>query len=66
MVIELRGDEALAAFASPRQALRAAVELQARFVEETLADPALPLGVGDRAATPGRRWRSRGAIGVGP
>jgi len=45
-VIELRGDEALAVFASPRQALRAAVELQARFVEETLADPALPLGVG--------------------
>jgi YVTN family beta-propeller protein len=45
-VIELRGDEALAVFASPRQALRAAVELQARFVEETLADPVLPLGVG--------------------
>jgi peptide/nickel transport system substrate-binding protein len=45
-VIELRGDEALAVFSSPRQALRAAVELQARFVEETLADPALPLGVG--------------------
>jgi YVTN family beta-propeller protein len=45
-VLELRGDEALAVFASPRQALRAAVELQARFVEETLADPALPLGVG--------------------
>jgi peptide/nickel transport system substrate-binding protein len=45
-VIELRGDEALAVFASPRQALRAAVELQTRFVEETLADPALPLGVG--------------------
>jgi YVTN family beta-propeller protein len=45
-VIELRGDEALAVFASPRQALRAAVELQARFVEETLADPGLPLGVG--------------------
>ena len=45
-VIELRGDEALAVFASPRQALRAAVELQARLVEETLADPALPLGVG--------------------
>jgi YVTN family beta-propeller protein len=45
-VIELRGDEALAVFASPRQALRAAVELQARFVGETLANPALPLGVG--------------------
>jgi class 3 adenylate cyclase/streptogramin lyase len=45
-VIELRGDEALCDFASPRQAIRAAVELQERFVEETLADPALPLGVG--------------------
>jgi class 3 adenylate cyclase/streptogramin lyase len=45
-VIELRGDEALCVFASPRQAIRAAVELQDRFVDETLADPALPLGVG--------------------
>jgi len=45
-VIELRGDEALCVFASPRQAIRAAVELQDRFVEETLSDPALPLGVG--------------------
>lgn len=45
-VIELRGDEALCVFASPRQAIRAAVELQDRFVEETLADQALPLGVG--------------------
>jgi class 3 adenylate cyclase/tetratricopeptide (TPR) repeat protein len=40
-VIELRGDEALAVFASARQALRAAVELQARLREE-----AFPLGVG--------------------
>jgi class 3 adenylate cyclase len=63
-VIELRGDEALAVFASPRQALRAAVELQARFVEETLADPALPLGWGS-GWTPGRRWRLRAAFGVG-
>jgi class 3 adenylate cyclase/streptogramin lyase len=45
-VIELRGDEALCVFTSPRQAIRAAVELQERFVEETLGDPALPLGVG--------------------
>jgi len=45
-VIELRGDEALCVFASPRQAIRAAVELQGRFVEETLADPTLPLAVG--------------------
>jgi class 3 adenylate cyclase/tetratricopeptide (TPR) repeat protein len=40
-VIELRGDEALAVFASARQSLRAAVELQARLHEE-----AFPLGVG--------------------
>jgi class 3 adenylate cyclase len=45
-VVEFRGDEALCVFASSRQAIRAAVELQERFVEETLADPALPLGVG--------------------
>jgi YVTN family beta-propeller protein len=45
-VIELRGDEALAVFDSPRQAIRAAVDLQDRFVEETLADPAIPLTVG--------------------
>ncbi|HXJ64223.1 MAG TPA: ABC transporter substrate-binding protein, partial [Actinomycetota bacterium] len=45
-VIELRGDEALAVFASPRQAIRAAVEMQDRFVDETLDDPSLPLTVG--------------------
>ena len=45
-LLELRGDEALCVFASPRQAIRAAVELQERFVEETLADPELPLTVG--------------------
>lgn len=45
-VIELRGDEAVCAFWSTRDALRAAVELQERFVDETLADPELPLGVG--------------------
>ncbi len=44
-VIELRGDEALAVFGSPRQAIRAAVELQDRFVEETISDPSLPLMV---------------------
>jgi YVTN family beta-propeller protein len=46
VLLELRGDEALVVFTSPRRALRAAVELQARFLDETLADPALPLGVG--------------------
>jgi YVTN family beta-propeller protein len=45
-VIELRGDEALAVFASARQAIRAAVDLQQRFVEETVGDPSLPLPVG--------------------
>ncbi|HYT78053.1 MAG TPA: ABC transporter substrate-binding protein [Actinomycetota bacterium] len=45
-VIELRGDEALAVFSSPRQALRASVELEIRFVEETVANPSLPLPVG--------------------
>lgn len=45
-VIELRGDEALAVFQSPDQAIRAAVELQATCAEETESDPALPLPVG--------------------
>src|SRR5947209_16299621 len=34
-LLELRGDEALAVFASPRQALRAAVDLQARYDEHS-------------------------------
>jgi class 3 adenylate cyclase len=45
-VIELRGDEALAVFDSARQAIRAAVDLQRRFVDETVADPSFPLAVG--------------------
>ena len=45
-VVELRGDEALCVFGSARQALQAALEMQARFVEATLADPSLPLPVG--------------------
>jgi WD40 repeat protein/DNA-binding SARP family transcriptional activator len=44
-VIELRGDEAQVVFRSPRPAIRAAVELQARFREETAARPDLPLPV---------------------
>ena len=36
LVTELRGDEALCVFSSPRQAIRAAVDLQQRFVDETL------------------------------
>jgi predicted ATPase/class 3 adenylate cyclase len=45
-VIELRGDEALAVFPSARNALYAAVELQAHFREQLEVDPALPLKVG--------------------
>ena len=42
-LIELRGDEALVVFASARQALRAAVEVQRGCREQ---NPGLPLGVG--------------------
>ena len=45
-VLELRGDEAVVVFGSPRSAIRGAVALQQRFVEETIADPSLPLTVG--------------------
>ena len=36
----------LVVFGSPRSAIRGAVALQQRFVEETIADPSLPLTVG--------------------
>lgn len=45
-VLGLRGDELAAAFASPRQALQAAIALQQRFADELRADPAVPLLVG--------------------
>jgi WD40 repeat protein len=45
-VIELRGDEALAVFESPSQAIRAAIDLRAACLEEEAADPTLPLHVG--------------------
>jgi YVTN family beta-propeller protein len=45
-LLELRGDEALCVFSSTRDAIRAAVDLQQRFVEETLDQPELPLTVG--------------------
>ena len=45
-VIGLQGDEAVAVFGSARQALRAAIELQARFDRESSLDPSLPLLVG--------------------
>ena len=46
VLIEVRGDEGLAVFTSARQAIRAAVDLQARFAEETDVDSNLPLKVG--------------------
>ena len=45
-LVELRGDEVLAVFDSARQAIRTAVEIQARAVESTIVDPSLPLAVG--------------------
>jgi len=45
-VVELRGDEVLAVFASARSALRAAVELQEVLAGEVEADPTLPLFAG--------------------
>ena len=45
-LLELRGDEALCVFSSTREAIRAALDLQQRFVDETLAQPELPLTVG--------------------
>jgi YVTN family beta-propeller protein len=45
-IVELRGDEALVVFSSPRWAIRGAIALQQRFVEETIADPSRPLTVG--------------------
>jgi class 3 adenylate cyclase len=45
-LIEIRGDEALAVFDSTRQAIRAAMDLQKVFAEESEADSDLPLRVG--------------------
>jgi WD40 repeat protein/DNA-binding SARP family transcriptional activator/class 3 adenylate cyclase/tRNA A-37 threonylcarbamoyl transferase component Bud32 len=45
-LLELRGDEALVTFRSPRQAIRAAVDLQRRFLDEARATPDVPLPVG--------------------
>ena len=44
--LELRGDEVLAVFGSARQAIRAAVDAQARYAWETEAHPDTPLRVG--------------------
>jgi WD40 repeat protein/class 3 adenylate cyclase len=45
-LVSLRGDEAFAVFDSARQAIRTAIDLQRRFVDETVSDPTLPLPVG--------------------
>jgi YVTN family beta-propeller protein len=45
-LLELRGDEALCVFSSAREAIRAAADLQQRFVDETIEQPELPLTVG--------------------
>jgi class 3 adenylate cyclase len=45
-LIQPRGDEALAVFESARQAIRAAMDLQAMFSNEVGADAELPLHVG--------------------
>jgi len=45
-LIELRGDEALVAFESPRDAIAAAADLQSRFVDEALSRADAPLYVG--------------------
>jgi peptide/nickel transport system substrate-binding protein len=45
-VIELRGDEALAVFDSPRGAVAAAVAMQRRFADAIRSEPAWPLRVG--------------------
>ncbi|MEX2457506.1 MAG: hypothetical protein WD770_00795 [Actinomycetota bacterium] len=45
-LVSLRGDEAFAVFDSARQAIRTAIDLQRRFVDATVADPAMPLPVG--------------------
>jgi class 3 adenylate cyclase/tetratricopeptide (TPR) repeat protein/DNA-binding XRE family transcriptional regulator len=45
-VLSAVGDQVTAAFASPRRALTAAMEMQVRFAEEVARDPLLPLRVG--------------------
>jgi branched-chain amino acid transport system substrate-binding protein len=45
-VLELRGDEALCVFDSPRQTLRTAIALQRAYADATREDPSLPLLVG--------------------
>lgn len=46
IVVEFRGDEALAVFDSARGAIGAAIELQRRLADATSSDPTLPLPAG--------------------
>jgi adenylate cyclase len=45
-LVEVRGDEILAVFASARQAVRAAHDLAARYADEAQTHPELPPGIG--------------------
>jgi class 3 adenylate cyclase len=45
-LVEIRGDEVLAVFASVRQSVRAAHDMLARYAEEYEAHPELPAGIG--------------------
>ncbi len=45
-LVEIRGDEALGAFASARQAVQAAAELQDRYAAYARERPGLPAGIG--------------------
>ena len=65
-LIEVRGDEGLAVFTSARQAIRAAVDLQARFAEETEADSEPSAQESGSASTPGRPFSLRTAATAAP
>ncbi|MGH2517749.1 MAG: helix-turn-helix domain-containing protein [Ktedonobacterales bacterium] len=45
-LVEVRGDEVLAVFASARQAVRAAHDMQSRYVDEAHTHPEIPAGIG--------------------
>jgi class 3 adenylate cyclase len=45
-LVEVRGDEVVLVFASARQAVRAAHELQSRYADEVRTRPDLPVGIG--------------------
>ena len=65
-VIELRGDEALAVFRSPRQAIRAAVELQARLLQADEGRHRISRSPSGSGWMPVRRCRSRAGTAAGP